>query len=31
VDVDANGFLLVRREKCNVERVLSGDIEILSL
>src|SRR5665213_1454049 len=27
-DVDANGFLLVRREKGKVERVVSGDIEI---
>ncbi|SRR5665213_1133547 len=29
VDVDLNGFLLVRREKGKTETVLSGDIEIL--
>ena len=28
-DVDRNGFLLVRREKGSVEKVLSGDIELL--
>jgi BirA family transcriptional regulator, biotin operon repressor / biotin---[acetyl-CoA-carboxylase] ligase len=31
VDVDVDGFLLVRRGKNSVERVLSGDIEILKV